>query len=81
LTLPAVLSKGTGFGELQIQSTELLGTLKGTLRSKVIENLAVVGYDADNLVLTPYDWRLSMYNLEERDGYFSRLKTVIEGFK
>jgi len=50
-------------------------------RSKIIENLAVVGYDADNLVLTPYDWRLSMYNLEERDGYFSRLKTVIEGFK
>jgi len=31
--------------------------------------------------LAPYDWRLSMYNLEERDGYFSRLKTVIEGFK
>ena len=52
-----------------------------TLRSKVIENLAVVNYDADNLVLTPYDWRLSMYNLEERAGYFSRLKTVIEGFK
>ncbi|KAF8496433.1 phospholipid:diacylglycerol acyltransferase [Russula emetica] len=49
--------------------------------SKVIENLAVVNYDADKLVLTPYDWRLSMYNLEERDGYFSRLKTVIEGFK
>ncbi|KAI0276276.1 LACT-domain-containing protein [Russula aff. rugulosa BPL654] len=48
--------------------------------SKVIENLAVVNYDADNLVLTPYDWRLSMYNLEVRDGYFSRLKTVIEGF-
>ena len=55
--------------------------LKGILRSKVIENLAVVDYDADNLVLSPYDWRLSMYNLEQRDGYFSRLKTVIEGFK
>jgi phospholipid:diacylglycerol acyltransferase len=50
-------------------------------RSKVIENLAVVNYDTDNLVLAPYDWRLSMYNLEERDGYFSRLKTTIEGFK
>jgi len=51
------------------------------LRSKVIENLAVVNYDSNNLLLAPYDWRLSMYNLEERDGYFSRLKTVIEGFK
>ncbi|KAH9988041.1 phospholipid/diacylglycerol acyltransferase [Russula vinacea] len=49
--------------------------------SKVIENLAVVNYDTNNLVLAPYDWRLSMYNLEERDGYFSRLKTTIEGFK
>jgi len=49
--------------------------------SKVIENLAVVNYDTNNLLLAPYDWRLSMYNLEERDGYFSRLKTVIEGFK
>ncbi|KAI0249241.1 Lecithin:cholesterol acyltransferase-domain-containing protein [Lactifluus subvellereus] len=49
--------------------------------SKVIENLAVVNYDTDNLVLAPYDWRLSMYNLEQRDGYFSRLKTTIEGFK
>ncbi|KAH9996664.1 Lecithin:cholesterol acyltransferase-domain-containing protein [Russula compacta] len=49
--------------------------------SKVIENLAVVNYDTNNLVLAPYDWRLSMYNLEERDGYFSRLKTTIEGFR
>ncbi|KAI9462617.1 Lecithin:cholesterol acyltransferase-domain-containing protein [Russula earlei] len=49
--------------------------------SKVIENLAVVNYDTNNLVLAPYDWRLSMYNLEERDGYFSRLKTAIEGFR
>jgi phospholipid:diacylglycerol acyltransferase len=31
--------------------------------------------------LAPYDWRLSYSNLEERDGYFSRLKVIIEGFK
>ncbi|THH18526.1 hypothetical protein EW146_g2475 [Bondarzewia mesenterica] len=49
--------------------------------SKVIENLAVVNYDTNNLHLAPYDWRLSYYNLEERDGYFSKLKTTIEGFK
>ncbi|KIJ65858.1 hypothetical protein HYDPIDRAFT_109905 [Hydnomerulius pinastri MD-312] len=49
--------------------------------AKIIENLAVVNYDTNNLHLAPYDWRLSMWNLEERDGYFSRLKTTIEGFK
>ncbi|KNZ80989.1 Phospholipid:diacylglycerol acyltransferase [Termitomyces sp. J132] len=46
--------------------------------SKIVENLAVVNYDTNNLYLAPYDWRLSYYNLEERDGYFSRLKTTIE---
>lgn len=50
-------------------------------RSKVIENLAVVNYDTNNLHLAPYDWRLSCWNLEERDGYFSKLKSTIEGFK
>ncbi|KAA1470647.1 phospholipid/diacylglycerol acyltransferase [Dentipellis sp. KUC8613] len=49
--------------------------------SKVIENLAVVNYDTNNLLLAPYDWRLSYSNLEVRDGYFSRLKSQIEGFK
>ena len=46
--------------------------------SKIVENLAVVGYDTNNLILAAYDWRLSYYNLEERDGYFSRMKTSIE---
>lgn len=50
-------------------------------RAKIIENLAVVNYDTNNLHLAPYDWRLSMWNLEERDGYFSRLKATIEGLK
>ena len=55
--------------------------LKSTgLRSKIVENLAVVGYDTNNLHLAPYDWRLSFYNLEERDGYFSKLRATIEGF-
>ncbi|KAF5322345.1 hypothetical protein D9619_001711 [Psilocybe cf. subviscida] len=49
--------------------------------SKIIENLAVVNYDTNNLYLAPYDWRVSYYNLEERDGYFSKLKSTIEGFK
>ncbi|TFK46943.1 Lecithin:cholesterol acyltransferase [Heliocybe sulcata] len=49
--------------------------------SKIVENLAVVNYDTNNLFLAPYDWRLSYYNLEERDGYYSKLKAMIEGFK
>ncbi|KAF9564814.1 phospholipid:diacylglycerol acyltransferase [Agrocybe pediades] len=49
--------------------------------SKIIENLAVVNYDTNNLYLAPYDWRLSFYNLEERDGYFSKLKYTIESLR
>ncbi|KAN0081174.1 Lecithin:cholesterol acyltransferase domain containing protein [Tylopilus felleus] len=49
--------------------------------AKIIENLAVVDYDTNNLYLAAYDWRLSMWNLEERDGYFSKLKVIIEGLK
>lgn len=50
-------------------------------RSKIVENLAVANYDTNNLHLAPYDWRLSYYNLEVRDAYFSKLKATIEGFK
>ncbi|KAH9485153.1 Phospholipid:diacylglycerol acyltransferase [Psilocybe cubensis] len=49
--------------------------------SKIVENLAVINYDTNNLFLAPYDWRLSYYNLEERDGYFSKLKTTIESLR
>ncbi|POY70341.1 hypothetical protein BMF94_6621 [Rhodotorula taiwanensis] len=45
---------------------------------KVIENLAVLDYDHNDLTLASYDWRLSFYNLEVRDRYFSRLKSTIE---
>lgn len=58
----------------------MISTLCLSVRSKIVENLAVVGYDTNNLHLAPYDWRLSYYNLEERDGYFSKLRATIEGF-
>ncbi|GAA5983717.1 hypothetical protein JCM5350_000681 [Sporobolomyces pararoseus] len=45
---------------------------------KVIENLAVLSYDHDDLSMHSYDWRLAYYNLEVRDRYFSRLKAAIE---
>ena len=62
-------------------NTTFLSSAELRPRSKIIENLAVVNYDTNNLYLAPYDWRLSYWNLEERDGYFSRLKSIIEEFK
>lgn len=57
------------------------GSADGLRRSKIVENLAVINYDTNNLHLAPYDWRLSFYNLQVRDGYFSKLKSTIEGFR
>ena len=47
-------------------------------KGKIIENLAAVGYDSNNMHLAAYDWRLSYPNLEKRDGYFSKLKFNFE---
>lgn len=41
-------------------------------------DLAVLGYDPSDLDLATYDWRLTNYNLEVRDQYFSRLRSTIE---
>ncbi len=46
--------------------------------ARIIENLAAIGYDHNNLVMAAYDWRLDMLMLEERDHYYSRLKVHIE---
>lgn len=46
--------------------------------SKIIQNLAEVGYDHKNMVMAPYDWRLDFLSLEKRDAYFSKLKSTIE---
>ncbi|CAF1139934.1 unnamed protein product [Rotaria sordida] len=48
------------------------------LWSKVIHNLADIGYDPTNLVTLGYDWRLPPQFLEERDGYFTQLKFYTE---
>ena len=45
---------------------------------KIIENLADVGYDPSNMIMMPYDWRLSFIALEERDGYLTKLRYCIE---
>lgn len=46
--------------------------------SKLIENLAAVGYDINDIYLASYDWRLSMGNLEVRDHFYSRIMAQIE---
>lgn len=46
--------------------------------SKIIQNLAAAGYDINMIYLAAYDWRLSMYNLEERDHFYTQVKHQIE---
>ncbi|KAL7539629.1 hypothetical protein ACHAXR_009458 [Thalassiosira sp. AJA248-18] len=46
--------------------------------SKLIENLADVGYDGSTMSMMSYDWRLGYEHLEKRDGYFTKLKHTIE---
>ncbi|KAI8808048.1 Lecithin:cholesterol acyltransferase-domain-containing protein [Cladochytrium replicatum] len=46
--------------------------------AQIINNLAALGYDNNNMILASYDWRLSFQKLEKRDQYFSRLKQIIE---
>ena len=45
---------------------------------KVIESLGEVGYDANMIHAATFDWRLSPDALEQRDGYFTRLKHSVE---
>ncbi|GAA5803772.1 hypothetical protein HPULCUR_009256 [Helicostylum pulchrum] len=49
--------------------------------AKIIENLAFIGYDNNNMYLASYDWRLSFANLQNRDHYFSKLQSIIETSK
>lgn len=44
----------------------------------LVENLCELGYNDENLICAPYDWRVPYAYLEERDGYFSTLKVKIE---
>lgn len=46
--------------------------------NKILQNLAVVGYDPNTMLSASYDWRLAYLDLERRDGYFSKLKETIE---
>ena len=44
------------------------------LWAKVIQNLADIGYDSDDMLMACYDWRLAFPILETRDKFLSELK-------
>ncbi|ODV90140.1 hypothetical protein CANCADRAFT_26813 [Tortispora caseinolytica NRRL Y-17796] len=46
--------------------------------NKLLENLAALHYDPNNMFSAAYDWRLAYSDIEKRDHYFTRMKTVIE---
>jgi phospholipid:diacylglycerol acyltransferase len=46
--------------------------------AKLILELGEIGYDSNNLKMMSYDWRLGFDQLEERDKYFTILKSEIE---
>ncbi|KAK9496172.1 Lecithin:cholesterol acyltransferase-domain-containing protein [Lipomyces doorenjongii] len=46
--------------------------------NKILENLAAIAYDPNMMHTAAYDWRLAYMDLELRDGYFSKLKSIIE---
>lgn len=48
------------------------------LWARVIEDLSLIGYDPNNLVLMAYDWRLALPQLQARDDYFARFKAQVE---
>ena len=48
--------------------------------SKLIENLADVGYDGSSMTMMSYDWRLGYSVLETRDAYFTKLRYTIEAY-
>jgi len=46
----------------------------------MIENFNDVGYDPSNMAMMAFDWRLAFPLVEERDGYFTKLKNQVEMF-
>jgi phospholipid:diacylglycerol acyltransferase len=61
-----------------IDNQRLIQNNRYWIWAKIIENLAFIGYDNNNMYLASYDWRLSFYNLQVRDQYFSKLQAMIE---
>jgi len=43
---------------------------------RMIENLALVGYDPNNMLMMGYDWRLSYQQVEQRDRSLTKLMRV-----
>lgn len=46
--------------------------------SELVNRLFQLGYDDLSLAIYPYDWRLSLSELECRDKFFSRIRMMVE---
>lgn len=44
----------------------------------LLQELYDFGYTDENLACMPYDWRLPPHYLQERDNYFTELKSTVE---
>jgi hypothetical protein len=44
--------------------------------NKLLEALADVGYDTNNMATAAFDWRLSIPAMEARDAWFTRTRCV-----
>ena len=67
-----------GLGAIDYLSHSSLTKAPSYVFGHMIRNLIDVGYDRKSLQAAPYDWRLPLPKLEERDGYFTHLKAQIE---
>ena len=48
---------------------------------KMVEVFSDFGYEPNNFVLAPYDWRLGFEQLEKRDKFLTQLKLNIESMR
>lgn len=46
--------------------------------ARITTELGGLGYTSNEINIASYDWRLGLEQLEERDGYFTRLKSNVE---
>eukprot|EP00339_Tiarina_fusa_P000587 CAMPEP_0117006666 /NCGR_PEP_ID=MMETSP0472-20121206/6813_1 /TAXON_ID=693140 ORGANISM="Tiarina fusus, Strain LIS" /NCGR_SAMPLE_ID=MMETSP0472 /ASSEMBLY_ACC=CAM_ASM_000603 /LENGTH=969 /DNA_ID=CAMNT_0004708197 /DNA_START=770 /DNA_END=3679 /DNA_ORIENTATION=- len=72
------LRPATGLCAIDYLATNPLARSASYVFAHVLTELVIMGYTPKNLDAAPYDWRLPPEKLEERDGYYSKLKMNIQ---
>jgi len=67
-----------GLGAVDYLSHDTLTREPSYVMGHVINALIDVGYDANSLRAAPYDWRIPPCKMEERDGYYTSVKSTVE---